>query len=228
MVPAPLIGGVSGAHPPCARKFWSGVEVVSSPGGSLQPEVIERLRHGLQIMALHALGDREAAEEVAQESLVRALEALRDDRVRKPENLGAFVRGVARHVIADTCRGYRRSVPLDVVGSQPGTSADQDPLSVLVTKEELRRVHGALGQLSAPDRTLLRLCFFEGLAPTEIAERSGEPAPRIRKRKSRALKRLRETLRRGAGTVAESEERRGEHGRWESKREAEEPGRGLP
>jgi DNA-directed RNA polymerase specialized sigma24 family protein len=38
---------------------------------------------------------------------------------------------------------------------------------------------------------VLRLSFYEGLAPAEIAERLAEPAPRVRKRKARALDRLR-------------------------------------
>ena len=71
------------------------------PGGKPELEAVEQLRLGLRIMALRALGDPEAAEEAVQETLVRALEALREGRPRDPEKLGAFVRGIARHVIAE-------------------------------------------------------------------------------------------------------------------------------
>ncbi len=165
-----------------------------SAAGQPQPEVIERLRLGLQIMALRALGDPEAAEEAVQETLVRALEALRDGRVGDPEKLGAFVRGIARHVIADIHRARQRAAPLHAMpGAGPHSTGD-DPLTALITAEERERVRLALTQLSARDREILRLSFFEGLGPVDIAERSGEPALRVRKRKSRALSRLRRAL----------------------------------
>lgn len=174
------------------------------PGRTPELQVVEQLRLGLQIMALRALGDPEAAEEAVQETLVRALEALRDDRPRDPKKLGAFVRGIARHVIADACSARRRTAPLDAVPESERVTSDDDPLSVLISDEERSGVRRALAQLSPADRDILHLSFFEGLNPAEIAERLGEPALRIRKRKSRALRRLREAFSRGAGTGHES------------------------
>ena len=177
---------------------------MSPPAEPPQLESLERLRLGLRIMALHALGDQESAEEVVQETLVRALGVLCDKESRSPENLGAFIRGIARHVIADTCAVRRRSVPLEDMPGRDGGANLEDPLRVLVTKEERRRVRGALLELSAADRDLLHLSFYEGLTPAEIAQRSGEPAARIRKRKSRALHRLREAFSTGSGTERDS------------------------
>jgi RNA polymerase sigma-70 factor (ECF subfamily) len=170
-----------------------------------KPELdVEQLRLGLKIMALRALGDAEAAEEAVQETLVRALEALREGRPRDPEKLGAFVRGIARHVIADAHQARRRSAPLNAVPEADRGIAGGDPLSALITDEERIHVRQALAQLSAADRDILHLSFFEGLSPVEIAERLGEPALRVRKRKSRALRRLREAFSRGAGTCHDS------------------------
>jgi len=177
---------------------------VVSPAGEPELEAVERLRLGLQIMALRALRDPEAAEEAVQETLVRALEALRNGRPRDPEKLGAFVRGIARHVIADIQHARQRSAPLQAMPeTEHGTGRD-DPLTALITAQERDRVRLALTQLSAGDRDILHLSFFEGLTPVEIAERLGEPALRIRKRKSRALRRLREAFLRGAGPCHES------------------------
>ena len=170
---------------------------MGSPEGESGPEVLERLRLGLQIMALRALRDPDAAEEAVQETLVRALEALRDGRPSNPEKLGAFVRGIARHVIADVHRARQRSAPLqDTPEAMHPTSGD-DPLTALITAEERDHVRLALTRLSAGDREILHLSFFEGLTPVEIAERLGEPSLRIRKRKSRALNRVRRALLRG-------------------------------
>jgi RNA polymerase sigma-70 factor (ECF subfamily) len=151
-------------------------------------------------MALRALGDPDAAEEAVQETLVRALEALRDGRLSDPDKLGPFVRGIARHVIADIHRAHQRSVPLHVVPDGEPASTSDDPLTALITTEERSRVRLALTQLSAGDRQILHMSFFEGLTPAAIAERLGEPALRVRKRKSRALARLRRALLPRGGT----------------------------
>lgn len=167
----------------------------------LRPEEIQRLRNGLHIMAVHALGDQEAAEEVVQETLVRTLQAVNDDRRESPRNLGAFVRGIARHVIADVYEARRSRLPLESVPYDGGGATLEDPLGALVTEEDRQRVGRALRELSPSDRDILRLCFYEGLTPMEIADRTGEPAPRIRKRKSRALTRLRTAMSRSDARV---------------------------
>ena len=177
------------------------------PGATseLGPEGLERLRARLQVIALRALGDPEAAEEAAQETLTRAVEALRQGRPREGgegEHLGAFVRGIARHVIADMLRARQRTIGLEAVTEAAG-AAPGDALSVLISAEEQDRVRRALTQLSAGDQAILHLSFFEGLTPAEIAERLDEPAPRIWKRKSRALERLRRALLGKTGTGQE-------------------------
>jgi RNA polymerase sigma-70 factor (ECF subfamily) len=149
-------------------------------------------------MALRALGDPEAAEEVAQETLVRTVAALRDRDPEDPRKLGAFVAGIARHVIADALRARYRAVPLDTVPEHVLPASDPDPLDALVSSAEAARVRAALAALGARDRELLRLSFFEGLTPTELGARFAEPVARIRKRKSRALERLRRAFARGS------------------------------
>jgi RNA polymerase sigma-70 factor (ECF subfamily) len=155
-------------------------------------------------MALRALGDPEAAEEAVQETLVRAVQALRDDRPTNPKNLGAFVHGIARHVIADVYRARQRSAGAHEMPEAGHTSTADDPLTALINSEKRDRVRQALTQLSAGDREILHLSFFEGLTPVEIAGQLGEPAPRIRKRKSRALARLRRVFLGRTGTCHES------------------------
>lgn len=161
--------------------------------GDLDPGTLKTLRAGVRIMAAQALGDASAAEEVAQEALTRTVAALREGRVRAgPEKLGSFVRGIARHVIADFHRARERDERARRATDWP--SPGLNPLDVLLATEQRERVREALAELQPSDRQLLRLCFFEGLSPAEAALRLGEPGPRIRKRKSRALARLRVAL----------------------------------
>lgn len=163
---------------------------------------LEGLRHGLELLALRVLGDRGAAEEVAQETLARAVVAADRGTVIQDGRLAAFVAGIARHVIADRQRDDAKRAPLSAAAHL--VSAETDPLTKLMSADERASVHTALGVISVPDRELLRLCYFEGLSPTEIARQLGEPAERIRKRKSRALDRLREALTAGVGHVRQA------------------------
>jgi len=164
------------------------------------PAELSRLRSGIRIMALSALRDVDAAEEVAQESIARVVQAIGEGRLRDPQSLGAFTRAIARHVIVDALRTGQRVTAL---GPEHEPASEGDPLGSLVAGEQADRVTAALQCLSAGDRELLRLCFFEGLTPQELGARLGEPSPRIRKRKERALERLREAFFQGRGHAAE-------------------------
>jgi len=162
-------------------------------------DALEPLRPGLELLALRTLGSAEASREAVQETLARAVVALANGQPSDPEKLPAFVAGIARHVIVDMVRAARRVVPLDTLPATDHPSNNVDALSALVSAAEQAQVREALGQLVPSDRELLRLCYFEGLTPGEIAGRLGEPADRVRKRKSRALERLRQAFRGGAG-----------------------------
>ena len=154
------------------------------------PEVdLELLRSGIRLMALRARADPDAADEIAQESLARAVEVLRCPE--RTANLAAYVAGIARHVIADHFRAKPRIVSIDAVDAEVLQHDGVDALTLLCTEGELARVRDALAELVEDDRHLLRLCYFEGLTPTEIAARLGMPPARIRQRKLRALLRLR-------------------------------------
>ena len=150
---------------------------------------LELLRSGIRLMALRALGDPDTADEVAQETLARAVDVLRCPG--KTANLGAYVAGIARHVIADHFRANGRLVSINQVDPDLLPTDRIDSLTALCSEDELARLHLAIGDLSADDRELVRLCYFEGLTPTIIAERLGAPPERIRQRKLRALQRLR-------------------------------------
>lgn len=172
----------------------------------LEPKALEELRSGVHLMALHRLGDADAAEEVVQESLARVLSALHDASTGGPavQNLGAFVHGIARHVISDALRRQRRQVTSDTLTNAPDPGILDDALSRAVSAEEHALVRHALARLSESDRRIIQLSFYEGLTPGQVAARTGEPPERIRKRKSRALERLRRVFL-GSGGAREPE-----------------------
>lgn len=167
-------------------------------GEPLDPERLESLRPGLELLALRALGDRELAREAAQEALARAVTAAAKGTTIAAGRLAAFVAGIARHVVTDFRRARIRTPSVDI-DTLPLPSSGPDPLEQLLERADADAVRTALTALPPADRELLRLSFFEGMTPGEIAAHLGEPAERIRKRKSRALDRLRSAFGDAAG-----------------------------
>jgi len=115
---------------------------------------------------------------------------VREGRVRDPTRLGAYFRGILHNVICDELR--KRGTTTGLAGRSEPVAHPGDALSALVTREQAERVRRALATLNDAARECIRLSFYEGLKPREIAARLGEPPARIRKRHSRALQRLRE------------------------------------
>lgn len=144
---------------------------------------------GVRLVALRALGNPALADDIAQEAVARAISMVAADRADAVADMGAFVYGIARHLIADVHRARDRTIPLDAI-AEPAEVAI-DALEAAIATEERQLVRAALAGLSVSDRNILRLTFFDGLNADEIARRLRDSAVNIRKRKSRALQRLR-------------------------------------
>ena len=166
----------------------------------LDDGTLNLLRSGLRILALRSLDDPEAAEEAVQEALVRGLAAMEEGRLNNPEALGAYFRGILRHVIADTLRLRRRTISLERLPDLPDENPSSNALHRLVTEEQKAAVAAVIAKLAPQARECLHLIYFQGLHPREVAARLGEPSSRIRKRSSRALQRIRAILLDGKGT----------------------------
>jgi RNA polymerase sigma-70 factor (ECF subfamily) len=162
--------------------------------GSLPTELGPTLTRGLTLIALRALGSADEAQEAVQEILARALEAIRAGRVPAEVPLHAFIYGIARHVLSDAKRRHKKEGQHLDTELTPLAASQPSPLECLIRQEERDQVNWALGQLSTEERRLLTRCFVEGESIQSIASRFGFPAERLRKRKSRALKRLRRLL----------------------------------
>lgn len=168
--------------------------------------LVERFRDRLRLFAVQRLSDATQAEDVAQEVLRRVLEALREDRLRNPEALTAYVFQTARHVCAHRERnaGRTRRVLRRLTKDRRGDTGSADPLAELVDSERRARVRAALAELSDSDRRLLRMLFYEESESREAARELEITPGALRVRKHRALKRLSKILERGARDLKRS------------------------
>lgn len=147
---------------------------------------------GIRFLALRALGDADAADDVAQETILRALRTVQNSAnapIRSPD---AFIHGIAKHVITDALRAKYKTLSLEADDSI--AAPHPNVLEGMVSAEERARVRVAIGKLPQEERSLLVMSFVRGMTSPEIAEKLGESADRIRKRKSRAVQRLREAF----------------------------------
>jgi RNA polymerase sigma-70 factor, ECF subfamily len=168
-------------------------------------ELVRRFWDRVRLFALRRTGDAAAAEDVAQETLRRVIDALRSDRVLNVAALPGFVFQTARHVCLHYGRSAQREGRAMERLSRAGDGPERaDALTSLVTAERCASVRRALVRLPDPDRALLAALYYEQLDPGEAAARLGLTGGALRVRKHRALKRLGELLGRnesgGSGT----------------------------
>ena len=137
--------------------------------------------------------DPEAARDLTQEVLLAVVLALRNGHLREAERLAAFVYGTARNVINNYLRTRSRLPREDAIDAEHHSAERQDPFD---DTERAALVRQALGNLEAVDRRILLLTLVEGLKPGEIADRLGLTSEVVRTRKSRALKKAIERVKR--------------------------------
>lgn len=163
----------------------SGGESIDHLVATLHDRFWERVR----IFSARRTGDASAAADVAQETLRRVIEALRDGRVADLEALPAFVFQTARNICMHHGRASRRR-DAAFAKLDPSPFADDDALAALVTEERKRAVREELAKLDPADRELLDMIYVRELDPAAAARLLGITPGALRVRKHRALARL--------------------------------------
>lgn len=129
-------------------------------------------------------------DDVAQEVFLRLMRYDRSELVANPQ---AYLFRVARNVVAEwSIRAHRRHPH----GSQWLTHLvdGADPEVKLLHGQFQKEVERAVNTLTAHQRHVLKLYFFEDLSHAQIAERLGESRRSVRRAVAKAYARLRREL----------------------------------
>jgi RNA polymerase sigma-70 factor (ECF subfamily) len=157
-----------------------------------EDELVRQFQERVFLIALVRTRDREAARDIAQETMLAVIRNLRDGRLLDSEKLPAYVCGTARNLISNHLRTRSRKPE---GGPPPEELPTPDCQLEVEQSERVFLARRAIARLEPADRLILLLTLVDGMKPGEIAARLGLSSEVVRKRKSRALERAREVLR---------------------------------
>ena len=182
---------------------------VESPGSSLLSAIsrgdvaafeslYDRYSSTLYALLLRILGNADDAQEVLQESFVKAWSnAKMFDAARGSE--AAWLISIARSRGIDRLRSRRlRSDRENEAGIEisnvSGFVDRKTGDDAAIRSQTGAAVRGALADLPEAQRRALELAYFDGMSQTEIAEFLGEPLGTIKTRMQLGMKKLRDRL----------------------------------
>ena len=150
-------------------------------------------RHLPRILAFasRTLGDRSAAEDIAQEVFTRLWTHAKRWQPG-PARLSTWLHRIALNLCLDHS-ARKREAPLDDVPEPIDPS--QDAPAYLQERDIQRHVAAAMQTLSDPQRAAITLCYFEGMRNAEAAEVLGVSVEALESLLTRARRALRERLR---------------------------------
>jgi RNA polymerase sigma-70 factor (ECF subfamily) len=139
--------------------------------------------------------DREEAEDLVQETYVKALKGF--SSFQPGTNFRAWIYKILRNTFLTSRTGLKAAatVPLDIDGEEEILPmAKETPESILLQRSDSQMVQQALEQLPVAYREVLLLCEVEEMSYLEISGTLAIPMGTVMSRLSRARRALREAV----------------------------------
>ena len=130
---------------------------IRAGGRSAEQELVERYGRGVSFMVRQLVPDRDASEDIYQETFRLVLEKIRAGAVREPERLSGFIAGIARNLVLEQFRSVsRRRAREKPEYGQAIPSPAPSQLDGLLREEKISLVRHVLASLpSDRDRKVL-------------------------------------------------------------------------
>jgi RNA polymerase sigma-70 factor (ECF subfamily) len=156
-------------------------------------ELVERHSRMVFRMAYRMTGNEQDAEDVVQETFLKAYRGM--DRFDSRASFSTWVFRIASNCAIDLLRKRKRRPEAPAFADGPdgpgASSADPSPQDAAQGSEIGRRVNGALAALTPQERTAFVLRHFEGQPIEEIARLLGVRANAAKQTVFRAVRKLR-------------------------------------
>ena len=142
-------------------------------------------------VCFHMMGNREDAQDCAQEAMLRAFRSF--DSFRQDASFSTWITRIAMNVCTDALRKRRDAVSLDALREEQGFDVpDAAPTAYarLEERERLRLLREGLSLLPADMRQMIVLRDMQGKSYEEIGEILELPLGTVKSRVSRAREKL--------------------------------------
>jgi len=149
-------------------------------------ELVERFQNAVRNRALSVVSDYQAAEDIAQDALIKAFNQLHT--LEDPNRFAGWLMTIVQHTALDYVRARREGVSLETMKDQ-GYEAPRDTRGLQIEKIEAQeddlRVLDALKGLRADYREIIELKHIEGLSYKEISDKLGMSVSAVGEKLSR-------------------------------------------
>jgi len=156
--------------------------------------LVDRYKHMVFTLALRILKNREDAEEIAQDTFLKAYIALKN--FKGDSRFSTWLYKIAYYRSLDYLKTNKRQVETTFIDiSEEYNIASMDnALDGLEVKERAGIIKQAMQELPGDDAVLITLYYFETLSMNEISKVMGIPANTLKVRLFRGRKRLAKIL----------------------------------
>jgi RNA polymerase sigma factor (sigma-70 family) len=151
--------------------------------------LVDRHKDRALTLALRMVGSREEAEELVQDSFVRAFRSI--DDFRGDARFGTWFYRIVYNVCLTSVMRKKESLPEAGEDLEEVAATEEDPLSRLEAEELRDLLSGAIGRLSEQQRAAVTLFYVQGLSYEEIAGVTGQPMGTVKTHLFRGRERLR-------------------------------------
>lgn len=184
---------------------WEAIALRLQRGdGGAADLLAEALFPPLANFARRSLGDPAAADDVAQETIIRVVGNIR--KYRPGTKFRAWVYRIALNICRNKATRKRHvsfdGIPEDALSPLPMRPGPQSPTLPAESGDEIARVRGALARLAEPFQEIVRLRLYQGLSFREIAAALDVPEGTLKSRMHHAIRHLRALL--GVDPTADS------------------------
>jgi RNA polymerase sigma-70 factor, ECF subfamily len=157
--------------------------------------IFERYSRPVISFIYDLVGDRELAEELAQETFVRAFKGLK--ALREDAKFSTWLFGIAKNVAREALRAralHARRIDLDDESVQGLSDGGPAPVSQLLNKELNDLIRKSLAALDDDKRLVFTLKIFHQYSYEEIAEITGFSMPKLKTDLHRARTEMRRRI----------------------------------